>query len=161
MAHLFSQIPRAQIQRSSFNRSHTYKTAFDSNYLIPFFCDEVLPGDTFNLKANLFGRLSTPAVPILDNLYLDTFFFFVPTRLVWSNWQKFNGEQEDPGDSTDFLVPTVDCDGTSGSIYDYFGIPYLEGNGAADGTTIEVNSLPDTGYRNNHKYYHSCHHNQQ
>ena len=146
MAHLFSQIPRAQIQRSSFNRSHTYKTAFDSNYLIPFFCDEVLPGDTFNLKANLFGRLSTPAVPILDNLYLDTFFFFVPTRLVWSNWQKFNGEQEDPGDSTDFLVPTVDCDGTSGSIYDYFGIPYLEGNGAADGTTIEVNSLPFRAY---------------
>lgn len=146
MAHLFSQIPRAQIQRSSFNRSHTYKTAFDSNYLVPFFCDEVLPGDTFNLKANLFGRLSTPAVPILDNLYLDTFFFFVPTRLVWSNWQKFNGEQEDPGDSTDYLVPTVDCDGTSGSIYDYFGIPYLEGNGAASGTTIEVNSLPFRAY---------------
>ena len=146
MAHLFSQIPRAEIQRSSFNRSHTYKTAFDSNYLIPFFCDEVLPGDTFNLKANLFGRLSTPAVPILDNLYLDTFFFFVPTRLVWSNWQKFNGEQEDPGDSTDYLVPTVDCDGTSGTIYDYFGIPYLEGNGAADGTTIEVNSLPFRAY---------------
>lgn len=146
MAHLFSQIPRAQIQRSSFNRSHTYKTAFDSNYLIPFFCDEVLPGDTFNLKANLFGRLSTPAVPILDNLYLDTFFFFVPTRLVWSNWQKFNGEQENPGDSTDYLVPTVACDGTSGSIYDYFGIPYLEGNGATDGTTIEVNSLPFRAY---------------
>lgn len=146
MAHLFSQIPRAQIQRSSFNRSHTYKTAFDSNYLVPFFCDEVLPGDTFNLKANLFGRLSTPAVPILDNLYLDTFFFFVPTRLVWSNWQKFNGEQENPGDSTDYLVPTVKCDGSSGSIYDYFGIPYLEGNGAAEGTTIEVNSLPFRAY---------------
>ena len=75
MAHLFSQIPRAQIQRSSFNRSHTYKTAFDSNYLIPFFCDEVLPGDTFNLKANLFGRLSTPAVPILDNHYLYLYLY--------------------------------------------------------------------------------------
>lgn len=142
MAHLFSQIPRANIQRSSFDRSHTYKTAFDSNYLIPFFCDEVLPGDTFNLQANLFGRLSTPVVPVLDNLYLDTFFFFVPSRLVWDNWQKFNGEQENPGDSTDYLVPTVACDGVSGSIYDYFGIPYLEGNGAAEGTTIEVNSLP-------------------
>lgn len=146
MAHLFSQIPRANIQRSSFDRSHTYKTAFDSNYLIPFFCDEVLPGDTFNLQANLFGRLSTPVVPVLDNLYLDTFYFFVPTRLVWDNWQKFNGEQDNPGDSTDYLVPTVNCDGTSGSIYDYFGIPYLEGNGADDGSTIEVNSLPFRAY---------------
>lgn len=146
MAHLFSQIPRANIQRSSFDRSHTYKTAFDSNYLVPFFCDEVLPGDTFNLKSNLFGRLSTPVVPVLDNLYLDTFYFFVPSRLVWDNWQKFNGEQDNPGDSTDYLVPTVSCDGTSGSIYDYFGIPYLEGNGASDGTTIEVNSLPFRAY---------------
>lgn len=146
MAHLFSQIPRAEIQRSSFNRSHTYKTAFDSNYLVPFYVDEVLPGDTFNLKATLFGRLATPAVPILDNLYLDTFYFFVPTRLVWDNWQKFNGEQKNPGDSTDYLVPTVACDGTSGSIYDYFGIPYLEGNGASAGTTIEVNSLPFRAY---------------
>lgn len=146
MNHLFSQIPRAEIQRSGFDRSHTYKTCFDENYLIPFFCDEVLPGDTFNLKASLFGRLATPAVPVLDNLYLDTFFFFVPTRLVWSNWQKFNGEQENPGDSTSYLVPTVACDGTSGTIYDYFGIPYLEGNGASAGTTIEVNSLPFRAY---------------
>ena len=146
MSHLFSQIPRAEIQRSSFNRSHTYKTAMDSNYLVPFFVDEVLPGDTFNLKASLFGRLSTPAVPIMDNLYLDTFFFFVPTRLVWDNWQRFNGEQKNPDDSTDFLVPTVECDGTSGSIYDYFGIPYLEGNGADSGTKIEVNSLPFRAY---------------
>ena len=146
MSHLFSQIPRANIQRSSFDRSHTYKTAFDSNYLIPFFVDEVLPGDTFNLQANLFGRLSTPVVPVLDNLYLDTFYFFVPTRLVWDNWQRFNGEQDNPGDSTDYLIPTVACDGTSGSIYDYMGIPYLEGNGAAEGSTIDVNSLPFRAY---------------
>lgn len=146
MSHLFSQIPRANIQRSSFDRSHTYKTAMDCNYLVPIFVDEVLPGDTFNLKATLFGRLSTPVVPIMDNLYLDTFYFYVPTRLVWENWQKFNGEQENPGDSTSYLVPTVACDGTSGSIYDYMGIPYLEGNGAAAGTTIEVNSLPFRAY---------------
>ena len=146
MSHLFSQIPRANIQRSSFDRSHTYKTAMDCNYLVPFFLDEVLPGDTFNLKATLFGRLSTPVVPIMDNLYLDTFYFYVPTRLVWDNWQKFNGEQDNPGDSTSYLVPTVACDGISGSIYDYMGIPYLEGNGAAAGTTIEVNSLPFRAY---------------
>lgn len=142
MAHLFSRVPHANIQRSSFDRSHTYKTAFDSNYLIPFFVDEVLPGDTFNLKSTLFGRLSTPVVPILDNLYLDTFYFFVPTRLVWDNWQRFNGEQDNPGDSTDYLIPTVACDGTSGTIYDYMGIPFLEGNGASAGATISVNSLP-------------------
>lgn len=146
MAHLFSQIPRAEIQRSSFDRSHTLKTAFDTNYLVPIFIDEVLPGDTFNLKGTLFGRLSTPAVPFLDNLYLDTFFFFVPNRLVWENWQRFNGEQDNPGDSTDFLVPTVACDGVSGSIYDYMGVPYLEGNGADSGTTIDVNSLPFRAY---------------
>lgn len=146
MSHLFSQIPRANIQRSSFNRSHTYKTAMDSNVLVPFFVDEVLPGDTFNLKASLFGRLSTPAVPFMDNLYLDTFFFFVPNRLVWDNWQRFNGEQKNPGDSTDFLVPTVACNGTSGSIYDYMGIPYLEGNGASSGATIEVDALPLRAY---------------
>lgn len=146
MAHLFSQIPRAQIQRSSFNRSHTYKTAMDSNYLVPIFVDEVLPGDTFNLKASLFGRLSTPAVPFMDNLYLDTFFFFVPSRLVWNNWQKFNGEQENPDDSTDYLVPTVACNGTSGTIYDYMGIPYLQGNGASEGATIDVNSMPFRAY---------------
>lgn len=122
--HLFSQIPRADIQRSSFNRSHGYKTTLDSGYLVPFFVDEVLPGDTFNLKATLFGRLATPVVPFMDNMYLETFFFFVPNRLVWDNWQKFNGEQKNPGDSTDFLIPTLEA-GTHqvGSIADYFGIP--------------------------------------
>lgn len=146
MAHLFSRIPRANIQRSSFDRSHTYKTAFDANYLVPFFVDEVLPGDTFNLSPTLFGRLSTPVVPIMDNLYLDTFFFFVPNRLVWNNWQKFNGEQENPGDSTDYLVPTVACDGVSGSIYDYMGVPSLAGNGAAEGATIDIDALPLRAY---------------
>lgn len=146
MAHLFSQIPRANIQRSSFDRSHTYKTALDVNHLIPFFVDEVLPGDTFNLQATLFGRLSTPVVPVMDNLYLDTFWFFVPSRLVWDNWQKFNGEQENPGDSTDYLVPTVSCTGTSGTIYDYMGIPYLEGNGADADARVDVNAMPFRAY---------------
>ena len=79
--HLFSQIPRADIQRSSFNRSHGYKTTLDSGYLVPFFVDEVLPGDTFNLKATLFGRLTTPVVPFMDNMYLETFFFLFPIVL--------------------------------------------------------------------------------
>ena len=138
--HLFSQIPRADIQRSSFNRSHGYKTTLDSGYLVPFFVDEVLPGDTFNLKATLFGRLATPVVPFMDNMYLETFFFFVPNRLVWDNWQKFNGEQKNPGDSTDFLIPTLEA-GTHqvGSIADYFGIP--------TGVQLDkINALPFRAY---------------
>lgn len=138
--HLFSQIPRADIQRSSFNRSHGYKTTLDSGYLVPFFVDEVLPGDTFNLKATLFGRLATPVVPFMDNMYLETFFFFVPNRLVWDNWQKFNGEQKNPGDSTDFLIPTLQA-GTHqvGSIADYFGIP--------TGVQLDkINALPFRAY---------------
>lgn len=138
--HLFSQIPRADIQRSSFNRSHGYKTTLDSGYLVPFFVDEVLPGDTFNLKATLFGRLATPVVPFMDNMYLETFFFFVPNRLVWDNWQRFNGEQKNPGDSTDFLVPTLEA-GTFdvGSLADYFGIP--------TGVNLDkINALPFRAY---------------
>lgn len=140
MQHLFSQIPRADIQRSNFNRSHGYKTTFNSGYLIPFYVDEVLPGDTFNLKATLFGRLATPVVPFMDNLYLETFFFFVPNRLVWDNWQKFNGEQENPGDSTDFLIPTLAANTWQvGSIADYFGIP--------TGVNLSgINALPFRAY---------------
>lgn len=141
MAHQFSQIPRAEIQRSSFNRSHGYKTTFDSGYLVPFYVDEVLPGDTFNLKCTLFARLATPIVPFMDNMFMETFFFFVPNRLLWDNWQKFNGEQENPGDSTDFLIPTIKNTGsfTVGSIADYFGIPTGVNN-------LEVNALPFRAY---------------
>lgn len=141
MAHQFSQIPRAEIQRSSFNRSHGYKTTFDSGYLVPFYIDEVLPGDTFNLKCSLFARLATPIVPFMDNMFMETFFFFVPNRLLWDNWQKFNGEQENPGDSTDFLIPTINNTGSFdvGSIADYFGIPTGVNN-------LEVNALPFRAY---------------
>lgn len=141
MAHQFSQIPRAEIQRSSFNRSHGYKTTFDSGYLVPFYIDEVLPGDTFNLKCTLFARLATPIVPFMDNMFMETFFFFVPNRLVWENWQRFNGEQDNPGDSTDYLVPTIKNTGSFdvGSLADYFGIPTGVKN-------LEVNSLPFRAY---------------
>lgn len=123
--HLFSQIPRVHIQRSTFDRSHNLKTCFDSGKLVPIFVDEVLPGDTFQLKLNTFGRLATPITPFMDNLYLDTFFFYVPTRLVWDNWKKFNGEQTNPDDSTDFIVPSFSVsDGVKvGSNADYMGLP--------------------------------------
>lgn len=126
MQHAFSMIPSVNIPRSTFNRSHGYKTTFDAGFLIPFYVDEALPGDTFKLRANIFGRLATPIVPIMDNLFLDTFYFAVPNRLLWDNWQKFNGEQENPGDSTAYLVPTITAPGTgwgSGDLASYFGIP--------------------------------------
>ncbi|WNK14366.1 MAG: major capsid protein [Microvirus sp.] len=122
----FSQVPVADIPRSSFNRTHCYKTTFDGGWLIPFYVDEALPGDTFKVSASLFARLATPIVPIMDNMTLDVFFFAVPNRLVWDNWQKFMGEQRNPSDSIDYLCPVVEPP-TGGfqlfSLADYFGIP--------------------------------------
>ncbi|AXL15391.1 major capsid protein [Microviridae sp.] len=123
-SHMFSQIPKAEIQRSSFDRSSGVKTTFDAGNLIPFFCDEVLPGDTFNLRTSGFARLATPLAPVMDNMYLDTFYFFVPNRLIWDNFQRFMGEQTDPGDSTDYLVPTLNnFDVPPNSLFDHFGLP--------------------------------------
>lgn len=131
--HTFSKAPQASIPRSQFNRSHGVKTTFDEGYLVPVLVDEVLPGDTFNLKMHAFARMATPIYPIMDNLYLESFFFAVPYRLVWDHWERFNGFQIDPGDSTDFLVPTMTAPAmggvATGTLGDYFGIP------------IKVNSL--------------------
>ena len=135
-SHNFSQVPRANIDRSTFDRSHGLKTTFDADKLVPIFVDEVLPGDTFNLKANLFGRLATPINPIMDNLYLDVFYFHVPCRLVWDNFKKFMGEQEDPGDSIDYTVPSRSTYGLTGDLNDHLGIPSNIGAG------VTVNVLP-------------------
>ena len=126
MAHNFSNVPKADIQRSSFRRPSSYKSTFNAGYLVPIYVDEALPGDTFNVKAHGFARLATPIYPVMDNLLLSTFFFAVPYRLLWTNWKKFNGEQVNPGDSTDYLVPvqTPPADGyTEMSLADYFGLP--------------------------------------
>lgn len=127
MNHDFSRVPRAEIPRSSFDRSHSVKTTFDSGYLIPIFWDEALPGDTFNLNMTGFARLATPLHPFMDNLYLNSFFFSVPLRLIWDNFQKFMGEQTNPGDSTDFLIPqigpTYPAGFAAGSNFDYMGLP--------------------------------------
>jgi hypothetical protein len=125
MQHNFAKAPQAKIQRSSFDRSYGYKTTFDAGKLIPHMVQEVLPGDTFNVKMTSFARLATPIHPIMDNMKLQTHFFFVPNRLVWDNWNKFMGEQEDPGDSTDYLIPsrTTDITIEEGSMGDYLGLP--------------------------------------
>lgn len=126
MKHQFSQVPSANIPRSTFNRTHGHKTTFDSGKLIPLYIDECLPGDTFACKMTTFARLQTPIVPFMDNLRMDVHFFAVPIRLVWDNFQKFMGEQDNPDDSTDFLVPQVVSDGVgwqTQSLSDYFGLP--------------------------------------
>ena len=127
MKHEFSRVPQAEIQRSTFNRSHGLKTTFDAGYLVPIFVDEVVPGDSFNVRAHGFGRLATPIYPVMDNLYVETFFFFVPNRLIWDNWEKFNGAQDNPGDSTSYLVPQLTLgSGVSiagDSLFDYMGLP--------------------------------------
>jgi len=144
MSHQFSQIPNVDIPRSVFNRSHGYKTTFDGSYLVPFYVDEALPGDTFRCETTMFARLATPKYPIMDNLWMDTFYFAVPFRLVWDNWQKFCGEQTDPDDSTDFTVPIMVAPAvtgfTAGSLSDYFGIP-------TEVPGLEVNSLWHRGYQ--------------
>lgn len=126
--HRFSDAPAMYMRRTKFDRSHVYKTTFNSGKLIPVFVDEVLPGDTTRMSVNYFARLATPIKPIMDNIYLDWFFFFVPNRLVWDHWQNFCFEQEDPDDKTDYVIPTVTATGNSGngyvgSLWDYFGLP--------------------------------------
>ncbi len=130
MKHQFSQVPSATIPRSSFNRSHGVKTTFDGGWLVPIFLDEALPGDTFNLSMTGFARLATPIHPIMDNMFMETFFFAVPNRLLWDNWQKFCGEQDDPGDSIDFTIPspssvTTFNVTTGNALWDYMGLPWV------------------------------------
>ncbi|MEO5351297.1 MAG: hypothetical protein H7836_16895 [Magnetococcus sp. YQC-3] len=124
--HQFAMVPKFDIPRSAFDRQFTHKTTFDAGYLVPIYVDEVLPGDTFNLKMTAFARLSTPIFPIMDNLWLDTFFFFVPNRLVWNNWVKFMGEQDNPSDSISYVIPKqVSPAGgyAVNSLQDYMGLP--------------------------------------
>lgn len=126
MQHSFSQVPQAEIQRSTFNRDSGLKTTFDAGWLIPVFVDEALPGDTMQVNMTAFGRLATPIAPFMDNVFIDSFFFAVPNRLIWDNWQKFNGEQKNPGDSTDFLVPQMTSPAggyANSSLSDYLGLP--------------------------------------
>lgn len=104
MAHNFSQVPHADIPRSTFRRPFSHKTTFNPGLLIPIYADEALPGDTFKVHMNAITRIQALLRPIMDNLYIDIHFFAVPYRLVWDNFQKFMGEQENPGDSTDYLM---------------------------------------------------------
>ena len=140
--HDFARIPSPSISRSAFDRSSGFKTTFDGGQLFPIFYDEALPGDTFKLNASFFARLNTPIVPIMDNLHFETFFFEVPVRQVWQNWQKFNGEQDNPEDSTDYIIPQIPAPAGGwavGSLGDFFGLPTGVEN-------IETSCLPFRAY---------------
>ncbi len=159
----FSKLPDVEISRSKFKRPSTHKTTFNAGKLIPIFCDEVLPGDTFSMTTKSLIRMSTPIFPTMDNAYLDTYFFFVPNRLVWEHWKQFNGENNESywTQPVEYSVPVlespdvgypVDVDPddlpvggyegygwNKGSIADYFGIPTQVGG-------LEVNALPFRAY---------------
>lgn len=152
----FAQAPQAMIGRSTFKRSHGYKTTFSADYLYPFLCEEVLPGDTWQVKTSAVCRVESMLKPIMDNLYLDTFYFFVPNRLIWNNFQRFMGEQDNPDDTIDYLLPVVNIPSNSGSLtfgslslWDYFGLPpdfkHTGGVFGSNGQSL-ITSLPFRAY---------------
>ena len=122
----FAMVTRPDVPRSSFKVQQRHLTTFDAGYLIPIFVTEMLPGDTFNLRHTIFCRMSTPIYPVMDNLYLDTFYFAIPLRLLWTNFKKMMGEQANPSDSIAFTTPQqVSPAGgyAVGSLQDYLGLP--------------------------------------
>ena len=133
------------ISRSKFNRNHSLKTSFNVGDVVPFYVDEVLPGDTFQLKTSLVARMQTLITPMMDNIYLDTYFFFVPNRLTWNHWKEFNGENTQSAwyPSVEYSVPQLTAPATSGwsigTLADYFGIPTGVPN-------LSVNALPFRAY---------------
>jgi hypothetical protein len=154
MSHNFAVTPSIDAPRSKFNRSFGHKFTMDAGWLVPYYWDSVLPGDTFNMQSTIFARMATPLFPIMDNLYVDTHFFFIPNRLIWDNWRKFCGEQTDPGDSIDYQIPVYsgttvsDCDGslsTTGGrtavLMNYLGIP--DGISPND---VDISILPFRAY---------------
>lgn len=141
--------PDVRISRSKFDRSSDVKTTFNAGRLIPFFVDEVLPGDTFTDKTSMVVRMTTPIFPVMDDCFLDYFYFFVPNRLVWDNWEKFMGENDESQWTSPFdkPIPTVNVAPESvlkNTVFDYFGLPATSGLG---GNTLKVNALPFRGYQ--------------
>lgn len=152
----FNQVPNLEITRSKFKRDQDVKLTFDAGQLIPFYVDEVLPGDTFSVDNIGLCRMGTPIFPVMDNCYLDYYYFFVPNRIVWEHWKEFMGEVTDEPwvQTTEYTVPTIkiSADKTGAepvacpkenSILDYMGIPtkFVSGD-----NTAEVNALPIRAY---------------
>jgi len=140
--HQFSQTPSVDMPRSNFDLSYPVKTTFDADLLVPIARPlDIIPGDTISWNSNFFMRLATPIHPIMDNLYFESFAFFVPYRIIWDNFEKFHGAQDDPSDSIDFTIP-VFASGTvtTGTLGDYFGMPL------SAGVYAEASCLPHRAY---------------
>ena len=153
----FAQAPQVDIQRSTFDRSSGHKTTFNAGKLVPIYVDEVLPGDTFEMKTSAIIRGSTPIFPVMDNANLDIYFFFVPNRLVWDHWKEFNGEnttskwEQTVEYSIPQMAPPLDSQTAAGwekgTLADYMGIPTQVGVGASQtNPEYTVNHLPFRAY---------------
>uniref|UniRef100_A0AAU8AU20 Major capsid protein n=1 Tax=Dulem virus 182 TaxID=3145659 RepID=A0AAU8AU20_9VIRU len=153
----FAQAPQVDIQRSTFDRSSGHKTTFNAGKLVPIYVDEVLPGDTFEMKTSAIIRGSTPIFPVMDNANLDIYFFFVPNRLVWDHWKEFNGENTTSKweQKVEYSIPQMAPPLSNGKVVgwekgtlaDYMGIPTLVGPGASQtNSEYTVNHLPFRAY---------------
>lgn len=148
----FANIPQVHISRSTFNRPQNILTTFNAGELVPFYVDEVLPGDTFRVRTSAIIRQSTPKYPVMDDAYIDMYYFFVPNRIVWDNFKYFMGEVEDTPwmPTKEYQIPQIQIKGTNshktpdtGTILDYMGVPT---KCVGDGAEMEINSLPIRGY---------------
>lgn len=143
----FSMVPRSDVPRSTFKTTHTHKTTFQAGFLIPIHVDEVLPGDAYIGDMSVFARIATQLFPVMDNLYLESFFFFVPNRLTWANFRKMMGEQASPADSISYVIPQCVSPGggwAAFSVGDYMGLP--TSGQLIGGLTFSANALPLRAY---------------
>lgn len=149
----FNQVPRLDITRSRFKRRQDVKLTLNAGQLIPFYCDEVLPGDTFSIDQAAIIRMTTPIFPVMDNCHMDIYYFNVPCRILWEHWKRFMGENDEGpwAQTQQYTIPQVKVTGTTnkpapyeGSIMDYMGIPTKVSKGAD--TEFSVNALPFRAY---------------
>lgn len=149
----FNQVPNLEITRSRFKRDQNIKLTFDAGQLIPFYVDEVLPGDTFSIDNVGLVRMSTPIFPVMDNCYLDYYYFFCPNRILWEHWKEFMGEvTDDPWvQQTEYTVPQLKIKGGTAenkfplenSILDYMGVPTKV---IGETGELDINALPIRAY---------------
>lgn len=149
----FNQVPRLDITRSRFKRRQDVKLTLNAGQLIPFYVDEVLPGDTFSVDQAAIIRMTTPIFPVMDNCYMDIYYFNVPCRILWKNFKRFMGENDTGpwAQTQEYTIPQVKVSGTAekpapyeGSILDYMGIPTKISKG--ESTTFTINALPMRAY---------------
>ena len=150
----FNQVPRLDITRSRFKRRQDVKLTLNAGQLIPFYVDEVLPGDTFSVDQAAIIRMTTPIFPVMDNCYMDIYYFFTPNRILWKNWKRFMGENDNGpwAQTQEYTIPQIKVQASNsghslpleGSLMDYMGIPTKVCKD--QNTEFEVNALPFRAY---------------